>query len=1263
MTPFTLKHKLTLKYPFAESPQRLLFLFTLGFSAICPSYLAAQDSPSGDEVEDEDIFQLDPFTVDASQDDRYRSVNTTSATGLNMAIRDLPVPVSVMNREYLDDLQANDLDEALRYSAGVYTQSYQSNSTATATFAERSPSTIGDINDPFQNVINIRGFDVPNQQRGGFRVGASVPSWGIVLGGGTDDITRERLEVVRGPQALLYGINVLSGVVNIIPKSPLPEFQGETSVSVGSDGYFRSTADFTGPLLPDNVLNYRIMGAYQEQEDDRGIDYRDSDRSTIGLQLETNLWDERVSLLVEYVQGETETRGIGDQFFVDDGARNPNKSNFDWRNEYGELITFGRDDPTQSVTDDYGNEWGSPLVENPLHSQYYENGFEDLGRTYNISGPDTYRHQDERNLRAVLTLAPMDDLRFELGLYHTEMDVEVFDVDMAVLTDNTSPYIASIAPAGNPREPRANTWLQNPEMIAADAANDPIGYGITEAFAFPVQSDPQAVGYRYTYPVFSDPVEGTGPYYTEYERKYARYIWYKAPSGADSNQIRGRAVYNLDKDVFGVDANHTFIGGYHFIEDKIDQILGAPNDATSYSRYTSDALPYERGKEDSDPVYFRDSVFDFSPIRYTGQTLAIPGHRQVVTDGLAEAGIDNSLASVARSGYSEASLWFHGAYGIYTGQFWDDKLTIIAGMRHDSYQVKEKEKLVVVGRSSTAADRLTDNWVGYNPATYLDDSGNPIFIGYGDKPYEPLDYLPDELNNRIAQNIDAFRSEYPNGTIEYNFDHAQKYNTKMAGITYRVMDQLSAYFLYSEGVFPNTGYRNANDEAIEAEQTTNYEVGVRFDLFDQKLTGTISVFDIHRENAIYPWDDAPYPAYWHGGKLAQGDVDDANRFSPANADVDAYQDALTLGGNFRPRSYMIASAYLEKAFDEAGIPFPVGQDELIQSGDFQDYGGIGVTQSIAPYSDGVVDTYVIVNYEQIKEGDQMLGSYDQISEANAAVMRRAFEMAMNREQVRNPVTGEMEDFEGSGIQWEVFNSEEVNNPSIYKSTPNVTFEDETIGVEGQFIFSPTKTYQLMFEFSHQKREIVNGGFHMVDPVALDTGINWGTEYDRWVYVLGPENFEDPTRPSTFNGKGVDGIDLSGVPATNLTLWNRYNFREGPLEGLATGLGVRWESSVPTSVEIGSTSYSTGSGSNHLSFVNYPTPDRPARYTLEAFASYDLRDFFDMDWSIQLNVRNLLNDDYDYVTAEYENPTGGIERRRYEIAYPGRSFRLSVKAKF
>lgn len=228
-----------------------------------------------------EVFQLSPFTVDVSQDSGYRSTNTTSGTSLNTPIKDIPMSIEVINAEFLEDIGATDFEESLSYSSGVFLDTFiqstgQSRDGGNArganevNTADRSASSRGGVGGRFDNGTIIRGFNVPFQNRDGFRYGGLIAQYGVVLGGIVDTTNVERMEVVRGPNSLLYGIGVLSGIVNIIPKRPLSAPSQSLSVGMGSEGYLRGTLDVTGPLSDDFLggqLNYRFATAWEERDD------------------------------------------------------------------------------------------------------------------------------------------------------------------------------------------------------------------------------------------------------------------------------------------------------------------------------------------------------------------------------------------------------------------------------------------------------------------------------------------------------------------------------------------------------------------------------------------------------------------------------------------------------------------------------------------------------------------------------------------------------------------------------------------------------------------------------------------------------------------------------------------------------------------------------------------------------------------------------------------------------------------------------------
>ena len=103
--------------------------------------------------------------------------------------------------------------------------------------------------------ISLRGFTSNNSVGDGL-VGPVATS--------IDAVNVEKLEVLRGPSATLYGSNMTSygGAVNRITKKPFNTFGGSISLIGGSYNYYRAQADVNAPLTNDKKLMFRVNTAY-----------------------------------------------------------------------------------------------------------------------------------------------------------------------------------------------------------------------------------------------------------------------------------------------------------------------------------------------------------------------------------------------------------------------------------------------------------------------------------------------------------------------------------------------------------------------------------------------------------------------------------------------------------------------------------------------------------------------------------------------------------------------------------------------------------------------------------------------------------------------------------------------------------------------------------------------------------------------------------------------------------------------------------------
>jgi len=71
----------------------------------------------------------------------------------------------------------------------------------------------------------------------------------------------ERVEVVKGPSGLLYGVSAPGGLVNMVTKKPTFDTQVNVSQDLGSNDHSRTTVDVSGALNDDQTLRARTIVA------------------------------------------------------------------------------------------------------------------------------------------------------------------------------------------------------------------------------------------------------------------------------------------------------------------------------------------------------------------------------------------------------------------------------------------------------------------------------------------------------------------------------------------------------------------------------------------------------------------------------------------------------------------------------------------------------------------------------------------------------------------------------------------------------------------------------------------------------------------------------------------------------------------------------------------------------------------------------------------------------------------------------------------
>lgn len=229
-----------------------------------PLLLQAQKS-AADATADE-ILLLSPFVVSSEADQGYRAQQTMVGTRSTKNVIDIAGSVAIFNRELIEDLGATSLHDLVRFAvSGV---------TSMQTFNEG---------------VNIRGFGV-----GLLRNGA--PARGTNKGMPLYDV--ERVEIIKGPSAMLTGFNTaIGGAVNYISRKPTATLAGDAKVTVGENGYFRFQGNLSGPVRKTEnfAANYRASIGSSDGSTDREMDVIDDkyfgaafdlyfgDRTSIGI--------------------------------------------------------------------------------------------------------------------------------------------------------------------------------------------------------------------------------------------------------------------------------------------------------------------------------------------------------------------------------------------------------------------------------------------------------------------------------------------------------------------------------------------------------------------------------------------------------------------------------------------------------------------------------------------------------------------------------------------------------------------------------------------------------------------------------------------------------------------------------------------------------------------------------------------------------------------------------------------------------------------
>ena len=177
--------------------------------------------------------ELSEVTVSGVQSANERTVNIGKIAIKPM---DLPQSVATIDRTVLERQQVLRLSDALMNANGLYVMGTQGG---------------------YQEEIGGRGFSFTSSNT--FKNGARYFN-GIV----PEMSSIERIEIMKGSAAILFGNVAAGGILNLVTKKPKFESGGSISMRVGSFDFYKPILDLYGSVLGSKKLAYRINGTYEK---------------------------------------------------------------------------------------------------------------------------------------------------------------------------------------------------------------------------------------------------------------------------------------------------------------------------------------------------------------------------------------------------------------------------------------------------------------------------------------------------------------------------------------------------------------------------------------------------------------------------------------------------------------------------------------------------------------------------------------------------------------------------------------------------------------------------------------------------------------------------------------------------------------------------------------------------------------------------------------------------------------------------------------
>lgn len=381
------------------------------------------------------------------------------------------------------------------------------------------------------------------------------------------------------------------------------------------------------------------------------------------------------------------------------------------------------------------------------------------------------------------------------------------------------------------------------------------------------------------------------------------------------------------------------------------------------------------------------------------------------------------------------NAWNQATYGVLSAKIADDRVFIVAGLREDN----------------------SDTFVNYRNTE----------LNYGSDTRSP------KQSNRTSQY-----------GISVALDPARRFN---------------AFALRSEGIMPNySGARDINGTPIKAVSAVSKEYGLKFDLMDGRISGSVSAFKINRTGT-------PFMYWW-------APTSNNITFNPS-------RDVIYNVNNFSPSSVPGGSNGGNGAADFALSQWNAG----VAAGAIYQKTVGGSTNWYVNATKPTGAAYLDAVFDRTKALGMSWPGWLYISDAET--------------------NNSWDDIAAAKGQF-------------------VVGGDQTKGWSAEVIFTPNDNFQLVANYANTEKIITSAGNFAKYPHPQNRWAVWYFPNTDWGLTGKPLStvYTDPQDTSTWTGIGYGyGEKQDDTPEHAVNVWGHYKFTDGALKGFSAGLGGNWES--------------------------------------------------------------------------------------------------------